>query len=257
MYLLPKRPAWFLLALVVSSYAFAYVLPGGAILRHLAKNREELHLTALRAEGTVSFFGAAVTEAGAALGAPTDKPELQADAVFSVRFPSRCRLDVSTTEGGRAAVVDVMGRFKNDGAVVQALNTAVDQVCRLLATRGGNDFEVRGELDRYLRELGIETQLTSLDRQGDQVVYVLGKPVAGAPQFWIFKDSFLPARLRYWDGAKVPWEVRFVDYNSPSAGEMFPRIVEVIRQGERLMRFTLLKADNHAILPDRLFASAQ
>src|SRR5262249_40357757 len=68
---------------------------------------------------------------------------------------------------------------------------------------------------------------------------------------WVFKDSFLPARMRWSDGG-VQWDIRFVDYNSP-AGDWFPRVVEVARNGEREARFTTLSGDPRANLPDRLF----
>lgn len=222
----------------------------------MVNKHESLQLTSLKAEGTVSFFGAALTEAGAALQLPTDKPETQADAAFSLRFPGRCRLDVTTPEGTHLAVVDANGRIRNEGGVVQALNVAVDQLCHLLAPKGSSEFEMRGDLDRYLRQQGVETVETSLERQQDQVVYMLGKATADAAQLCVFKDSFLPARIRFLDTAHTPWELRFIDYNSPSAGENFPRIMEVLHQGEKLVRLTIQKADSHAVIPDKLFAQA-
>jgi hypothetical protein len=243
--------------LALATAAAGYVLPGGAILRHLVTNRAALHLTTLRAEGTVSFFGGAISEAGAALQLPTDKPETQADATISLRLPGRCRLDVTSPEGTRLSVVDSQGRLRNEGGVVQALNVALGQVCHLLALRGSTDPETKAELERYLRQqLGVEPGGTWLDRQSDQVVFMLGRNNPKAAQFGVFKDSFLPARVRFQDSAQIPWEVRFVDYNSPSAGESFPRIIEVSRQGEKLLRLTVLKADSHANVSEKLFALA-
>jgi hypothetical protein len=236
-----------------STVALGYVLPGGAILRHLAKKFEELGLTSLRADGTVTLHGQALQEAAPALGLSPDKAEGQADATFFLRVPGRCRLDVSTSDASRLAAVDAAGKVRSEGAQVHALTTAVEGVCRLLANRGANELEVRGELDRYLRSLGVDTVVTSLERQGDQVVYALGK--TGAAQFWVFKDSFLPARLTWTGADKTPWEVRFVDYNSPSAGELFPRIIEISQGGDKLLRFTVLKADSHALVPDKLFSA--
>ena len=80
---------------------------------------------------------------------------------------------------------------------------------------------------------------------------MVGGPKDGDAQFWVFKDSWLPARIRWTDGG-TRWDVRFVDYNSP-AGNWFPRAVEVSRDGERQVRFTTLSGDPRANVPDRLF----
>ena len=90
-----------------------------------------------------------------------------------------------------------------------------------------------------------------LARFGGHVAYVVGGAKDTDPQFWVFKDSWLPARIRWTEGG-TRWDVRFVDYNSP-AGDWFPRAVEVSRDGERQVRFTTLSADPRASVPDRLF----
>lgn len=245
-----------LAVVTVCSLASGYVLPGGAILRHLVAARESLHITTLRVEGTLAFSGRAVAEAAAALQLPSDKPETQSDATFSLKLPGRCRLDVSTPENVHLSVTEAAGRKHNEGGVIPALDMALSQVCRLLAIRGSNEAETRAELDQKLRQSGVVTVDTGLGRVGDQVVYVLGRNTSTAPQFSIFKDSFLPARIRFLDSAKSSWEVRFLDYNAPAAGEMFPRIIDVLHEGERLARFTVLKVDAHLPLADRLFAGA-
>jgi outer membrane biogenesis lipoprotein LolB len=90
-----------------------------------------------------------------------------------------------------------------------------------------------------------------LARFGGRVAYVVGGSKETDPQFWVFKDSWLPARIRWTEGG-TRWDVRFVDYNSP-AGDWFPRAVEVSRDGEQQVRFTTLSADPRASVPDRLF----
>ncbi|MHB8879631.1 MAG: hypothetical protein ACYC8T_38570, partial [Myxococcaceae bacterium] len=69
----------------------------------------------------------------------------------------------------------------------------------------------------------------------------------------VYKDSFLPARLRFTEADGVSWDVRFVDYASPATGEWFPRVVEVDRGGAPWLKFTGLTADAKAKLEDRLF----
>ena len=127
------------------------------------------------------------------------------------------------------------------------------EVCPLLAARSGSDVETRATIDRHLAALKIDTRKTSLARFGGQVAYVLGEPVEGRPQLWVYKESFLPARVRYADAAGTAYDVRFLDYGGPATGESFPRTVEVVRGTELVLKFTALKGDPKAKLDDRLF----
>src|SRR5579884_3164511 len=88
--LLSGRAVLLTTALLSSSAALAFVLPGGAILRRMVAARAAEHLTNLRVEGTASFYGDALKEAAPALQLPLDKREGQADATLLIRFPGRC-----------------------------------------------------------------------------------------------------------------------------------------------------------------------
>ncbi len=230
------------------------MLPQGAILRRLVEARSEMSLVNMRVEGAAIFSGPALAPAASALGRPSDRPELPVDAVLSLRLPGRCRLEVSTPEGRSAGVVMNAGRRKVLGTELAALGAALDQVCPLLAARSGSDSEARAALERHLRSLGVEPGRSSLARFGGDVAYVLGNPADGKPQFWVYKDTFRPARMRYSDKAGTAWDVRFIDYTSPTTGEWLPRTIEVWRAGERALRFTALQGDSRAALPDTLFA---
>lgn len=244
-----------LLAVLLSFAAGAYVLPGGSILRRMAAERDELKLSSLRVEGSVSFSGPAVKEASAALGTPTDRPEVQGDGTLSIRVPGRCRFEVVVPDGNaRAASVLSGGRRRAEGTEVPPMAVLVSQVCPLLAAGGGSVQDVKESLQEYLQSLGVETGRTGLARFGGEVAYVIGEMAEGRPQFWVYKDSFRPARLRYTDSANTAWDVRFLDYTSPATGEWMPRTIEVWRGGQRALRFTALKGDNRATLPDKLFA---
>jgi hypothetical protein len=227
--------------------AAAYVLPGGAILRRLVEAREELHLSAARVEGTLWLAGAAMTELG------TELPEYRTDAVFLLRVPGRCRLDATTPDGKPLSVVDAQGKRHVDGPPVAALTYALQEVCALLALRSSSEADARSALEQHLRGLKVDTHDTSLGRVNGQVAYVLGagKPADG--QLWVFKDSFLPARVRFTDERGIAWEVRFVDYASPSTGTWFPRQLEVLRGAELQARFTTSRGDSHASVPEKLF----
>ena len=241
-------------ALLVSLSASAYVLPQGAILRRMVEARSELQLVGLRVEGAAVFSGASRDAAASALGLPGDRPELSADGTLSLKLPGRCRLDVGTPDGKRAGMVMNAGRRKAVGPELAALGAALEQVCPLLAARSGSDAEAKAALERHLRALGVEERRSSLARIGGDVAYVLGNPADGKSQLWVYKDTFRPARVRSTDKAGTAWDVRFIDFGSPTTGEWMPRTIEVWRGTERVLRFTALKGDSRAALAESLFA---
>jgi len=227
--------------------AAAYVLPGGAILRRLVEAREELHLVGAKVEGTLALSGGAMSELSSEL------PEYRTDATFLLRVPGRCRLDATTPEGKPLAVVEAGGRRRVEGPTVAALGIAVQEVCALLALRSASEGDARSALEQHLRALKVDTQKTALARLGGQVVYVLGGEKPTDSQLWVYKESFLPARMRFADDKGVAWDVRFSDYASPATGGWFPRLVEVSRGSELQARFTTVRGDSHASVPERLF----
>jgi len=222
--------------------ALAYVPTPSAIFRHLLTGREDQRISTARVDGTLVLAGGASSEAGG-------QGELQSDARVYLKLPGRCRLEASGSETGKLAVVQAGGQVKNEGPAVAALAVGVGEVCALFGARSAGDG--RAELEAHLRKRGVNVASSWLARFGGQVAYVVGGPKDADPQFWVFKDSWLPARIRFTDGG-TRWDVRFVDYNSP-AGDWFPRAVEVSRDGERQVRFTTLSGDPRANVPDRLF----
>jgi hypothetical protein len=241
------------LGVLGSLSAGAYVLPGGSILRRMMGAREELNLSALKADGSLHFYGPGVKEAGAALGLPADRPELHADGTMYLKVPGRCRFEARALEGNTVATVVSGGRKRVEGTEIPAVTEAVQQVCALLTVRAGSAVEGREVVETYLRSLGIEPRATSLGRFGGEVAYVLGGQGESKPQFWVYKEGFRPARVRYKDGKGTAWDVRFLDYTSPATGELIPRTVEVWRGGERVLRYTVLAGDTRAKIADTLF----
>jgi hypothetical protein len=239
--------------LVASSAALAYVMPAGSILRHLAEKRDDLSLFTLRVDGLAAFHGAAVREVGAALGLPSDRPEILVDAAFALKIPGRCRLELSPVEGNRAAVVESNGKRRVEGNPVAVAQAAISPVCTFLASRSSTEGEAKAAIERFLAQQKVATGQTWLGRFGGEVAYVVGGREDTEPQLWVYKDTFMPARLRWRDEQNVDWDVRFYDYTSPVTGEWFPRLLEVHRRGELVLRFTSLKADSKAALADKLF----
>ena len=230
---------------LLAQVAWGYILPGGSVLRRMAEAREDLHVTSLRAEGALTFFGPSASEA-AAMGLAN--PDGLAEATFAFKPPGRCRLEFGLGEGAKSAWVVSRGQRRSEGKEIAFLATTLDHVCALLGGSGD-----RGELERYLKDLKVEWRSTSLDRLNRDVAYVLGGSGKDDPQLWVFKDIFAPARIRFTDAQGVAWDLKLLDYESPQGGATFPRVIEVMRAGELLARFTTARTDQRVALPDRLF----
>jgi hypothetical protein len=241
----------FVIGVLTALAAGAYVLPGGSILRRMTDGRDEVQPATLRVEGSYIFSGPGLKEAAAALGLPADRSELVVDGAILLKVPGRCRLELATPEGRKLAVVQLDERRRVEGTELPALSAAMSQLCPLLTVRA--ESGAREIVEQHLQSLGIQTRTTSLARFGGAVAYVLGDPEEGKPQFWVYKDNFRPARVRWKDKAGAAWDVRFIDYLSPATGEWMPRSIEVWRDGQRTVRFTALKSDARASLPDKLF----
>lgn len=250
----PLKRLGALVGVLASLSAGAYVLPGGAILRRMVSAREDLQLSNVKVDGSLTFYGPAVKEAGTALGNTTERSELGVDGTLSLRVPGRCRWEASAPDGTRVAAVSNNGRRRAEGPELPALSAAIEPLCALLAMRTRGDLpELRESVEQQLQALGIQTRTTSLARFGGEVAYVLGEPAEGQPQFWVYKDTFRPARLRWKDKGGTAWDLRFNDFASPVTGEGVPRTIEVWRGTERVVRFTALQSDPKARLPDSLF----
>jgi hypothetical protein len=246
--------------LLLGGAALGYILPGWSILRRTAETRDKTNLTGLRVDGTAFFYGAAAEQAGQALtGAAPIRPELQVNATLLFRMPGRCRLELSSPEGGRAVMISASGRKRTEGQDLPTAAAALEHVCAILGSRGSSESETLRALDRHVRTFQVEVKSTALGRFGGEVAYVLGGLEPTRSQFWIYKDAFQPARLRFADSQGYTWDVRFLDYNSPATGDWFPRVVELMRydkgatEGELLFRFTGLRGDNRAMPSDKLF----
>ena len=235
-------PSVLLVLLLAVRSALAYVPAPSAIFRHLLGGREEQHVATARVDGTLVLSGGAAGEVGG-------QGEVQSDARVYLRLPGRCRIEASGPETGKLAAVQSGGQLRSEGPGVAALGVGLGEVCALFGARSAGDG--RAELEAHLRKRGVNLGSSWLARFGGQVAYVVGGPKDSDAQLWVFKDSWLPARIRWTEGG-TRWDVRFVDYNSP-AGDWFPRVVEVSRDSERQVRFTTLSGDPKASVPDRLF----
>jgi hypothetical protein len=238
-----------LVALVAS-----FVMPAWSVLKRLANARDDLSLTALRATGVATVGPAEARSVAATLGSVWTSGSLTLSAVLSMRLPGRCRLDVASPDSSKpVAVTWAHGKRSTADGAWPSGQVAVAHACALLALHSGNEGESRQALERYLADLKVDSRLTSLGRVGEHVAVVIGDRAEAAASLWVYKDRFLPARVRFTD-ATGRWDLRFIDYASQATGEWFPRILEVDHDGERTLQVSLMAADGKARLDSNLFS---
>ena len=238
---------------LVSLSATAYVLPAWSILRRMGEARDDAGVSNLRVDGAVAFFGPFSRDAAAVLHLAARVPDVQSEGAILLKVPGRCRMEAWGVDGSKVAAVFSNGRKRVEGPLLAPLAAAVEATCPAVAIRSSSTTEQRVALEHYLEALKIDIRHPWLGRLGGQVAFVLGAPGDLAPQFWVYKDTFEPARIRWADGQQAIWEVGWLDYRSPTTGDLFPRIMEVYRNGELGLRFTALKADAQARLSDKLY----
>jgi hypothetical protein len=237
-------------ALLAATAAAAYILPPESILRRAAEARDNQRLSALEVGGSASFYNEAQANAAAAVGAPASGPELQTDARFAMRVPGRCRAELLVDAQSKAAVVTSQGQQRSEGHALPELAVGLEEACALLGARSNVGGEALADLGRHLKARKIDWSQVALGRFAGQVVYMLG--AANGPQFWVYKDSFEPARIRFSE-AGASWDVRFLDYGGPITGEAFPRQIEVVKGDALEVRFSALSADTRPHLAETLF----
>jgi hypothetical protein len=242
------------LKVAVVGLMVGYLLPSYSILRRMADGRDDLGLSALKAEGSAAVSPSAAREVAALMGVEWQSGELMLNFTVAMRLPGRCRLELSSTESTKTLVaVSSNGKRRAEGGELPALQVAADEICGLLAARGAGEGETRAAVEKHLAALKVNAKATSLGRFRGTVAYVLGDTAEGASQLWIFKDHFNPARVRFVDDKQIAWDVHFFDYASQATGAAFPRQVLVNKGPEPVLRLTTLKGDPKAKLEDALF----
>ena len=233
---------------------FGYVLPSHGILKRLAESRDSNALVTLKVEGSAAVSPSSAREVAGLLGVEWISGELPLSYSVSMKFPGRCRFELSSPESTKVlAAVSSNGKSRTEGGELPALVAAANQACALLALRGASDGESRASLERHLDGLKINRAVTSLGRFRGVVTYVVGDPGPDAPQFWAYKDRFTPARIRYVDDKQTKWDLHFFDYTSQATMDWFPRVLVVQKGNEPVLRMTALKGDAKARLDDALF----
>ncbi|MDP1915515.1 MAG: hypothetical protein Q8L14_04660 [Myxococcales bacterium] len=244
--------------LLVAALALAYVMPTYSILRRFAGTRDDLTLTSLKVDGSGAVAPAMAREVASALGSTWTSGDLPLTTSLSIKYPGRCRLELSGFESTKTLVVaSSNGKKRTEGPEFIAAQVALEELCAFFAVKSGGEGETRAALDRHLTSLKVDTKLVSHARFLGQLAFAIGNRADGNAQYWVYRDRvppdrFLPARIRFTD-ERGTWDVRFIDYSSASVADWIPRVVEVYRGEELHLRLTALNADTRADLEKTKF----
>lgn len=244
--------------LLVAALVVSYVMPTYSILRRFAGTRDDLTLTALKVDGTAAVTPAAAREVAQALQATWTAGDLPLSATLSIKYPGRCRLDLTSLESNATlAVASSSGKRRTEGPEFAAAQVALDELCAFFAVKSAGEGETRASIDRHLTALKVDTKIVAHARFQGQLAFSIGARAEGSPQYWVYRDRtppdrFMPARVRFTD-ERGTWDVRFIDYSSTSVTDWLPRVVEVYKGQELLLRLTALSSDTRPDLEKTKF----
>jgi hypothetical protein len=265
-------------ALAAAAPATAYVLNVSGILRHMGDRRHALSLGALEVTGSLLATGevaealartpgiaieagqrapGAANPAGQRAPVPaSDAVQVNVPAIFRMKVPGRCRLEVAPAgvpEASRPYVAIRDGRISGWGGLDRAPSAVafIRAVCALLATDTGGDAS-EGYAATLSRR-GVALSGSTLGRFDGRIAYVVGgRPREPKPLLFVEKDGFRPLRLVAQEGG-ARHDVRLLGWGSPTGGDWFPRAVEDWTADTMRLRFTTERAVPNARLADALF----
>jgi len=234
--------------LFVAALVVAYVMPAYSILRRYAASRDDLTLTGLKVDGLGAASPAVARDVASALGTTWTAGDLPLTSTLYVKYPGRCRLELASPDSGKSlAVAWSTGKLRTEGPEFAAARVALEQVCAVFALKSAGEGETRAALEKHLLALKVDTRATSLGRFAGALAFIIGNRADGNAQLWLYKEHFLPARLRFTDD-RGTWDVRFIDYSSATTSDWLPRVVEVYKGQELQLKLTTLSADTRVEL---------
>lgn len=224
------------------SVAEAYVLPAQFMVKMLAEKRKgqkikDLSILLLTEEKSES--------------APFDEH-------LYLKQPARQRR--VRDDGDSRLYVEKQGKFASgtESNLTRGKGPLTDLTATLLVPGLESFDEIGKRILKSLGAVGINTEMTSLGRDDDKVVYIIGARSwePEKPQLWLDKLTFLPIRLIAQvkkDGSTVLRETRMMEYGSAVAGNWFPRVIEVYENGELIRRAEVTEVKLNQDLPETLF----
>lgn len=233
----------------VLALALAYIMPSFGVLKRMANQRDDVNTPGFKAEGVAQVSPVLAKDVASMLGTTWNSGDLSLNASLQVRFPGRCRLELTSPETTKSVVATwASGKKRVEGGDLPALGVALEQACALLSLKSTEDGATRDAISRHLTSIKVEQKNVMLARFDGSVSYLIGTKGEGQPQLWIYKDRFLPSRVRFTDEAGTAWDVRFADYGSQATGEVWPRVIEIMKGAEPQLRVMILNADLKADL---------
>ena len=152
--------------------------------------------------------------------------------------PDRFRSEITGPEVEKVTVVDDEDALVVvDGRILRERQNLFDHFKDLILYR---DAEVLA--DRVVR-LGVDVDLVSLGRFGDQIVYVIGAkyPDESVPQVWVAKDHFRPLRfILKANGEGTGRKIEFADYVERDRGGDYPGRT-LFYEGGKLVRMHVVE----------------
>jgi hypothetical protein len=228
--------------LVVADTAAAYILPSDFVLRMVVEKRRKL--------GIVDMTVQLVTE--------TDKKGAPIDERIYIKDPERMRRVRQDETGVRITIQVEDQAAEGPENALKPLKTIPDLLPLLLQPAGSELELIQEHLIAALKRLGIDTSTVTLGRLGSTVAYVIGGKAQDTdkPLLWIDKENFLPLKLvstQKKDGKTERIEVRWMEFGSSTAGDWFPRVIEIWKDGKRTERSEVSKIEINKKVPDTLF----
>ncbi len=223
----------------------AYVMPAQSVLRRMVEARHDMRLNDLTLTGTAKVAPGLAREVGELVGTTWASGDLSVNFKLTLKIPGRCKLELIGPETGKSVTISV----DNDksAAVATPLKGAqlgLIEACALLASKGAEPAQTRNLWEAHLQTRNIDTRSSALGRFNGAIALVIGDTRTPGAQLWVYKNRFLPARIKLPEGDKNSgWDIRFLDYNNQATSDAFPRAVEVFRGAEQQWRFLVLNAE--------------
>ena len=244
------------LALAAAAPAAAYILSVPGILRRMGERRAALSLDSLEVTGTLGAKADAADALARAPGVSMVAGQVTASALFRMKVPGRCRLELvppDAPEASRPYVAVRDGRVSGAGGLdrLPAAVALVRAACALLATHVAGD--ANQSYGAALSRRGIALGEATLGRFDGRIAYVIGGRAKDArPLLFVEKDGFRPLRLVAQEAGALH-DVRLLGWGSPTGGDWFPRAVEVWAGDTLRLRFTTERTTQNPRIADGVF----
>jgi hypothetical protein len=227
----------------VLGQAQAYVLPADYLIRLMAETRRAqrlkdltVHLSTTQLEGSELY-----------------------DEHLYLKQEARLRRVSHRGEVDTIYVSNLGMQASGDEKRIQKLPGLAEDLTATLLMPGWRDLEEKAlVVVELLTKLGIDSKVTSLGRQGEKIVYIVGARSweTDHAQIWIGKKSLLPMRMRVKKeivGGHKMIDIRFLEYGSAIAGNLFPRVIEYYEDDVLVRRSEVVGIKRNQKLPDTLF----